>query len=101
MERGAAVQTKRRLTDSVKPFSVEDGLTPPNTLLIINFEEWGGFYDHVAPPRAIAPNNTDPDLMDGKALLGFRVPCVIASPGPTAIRHLPPLTTPFSITPRF
>ncbi len=52
----------------------------PNTVFIINYDEWGGFYDHVAPPRAIAPNNTDPDLQDGKALLGFRVPCIIASP---------------------
>jgi phospholipase C len=40
----------------------------------------GRFYDHVAPPRAIAPNTTDPDVQGGKALLGFRVPCVIASP---------------------
>lgn len=51
-----------------------------NTVFIINFDEWGGFYDHVAPPRAIAPNNTDTDLVNGKALLGFRVPCIIASP---------------------
>jgi phospholipase C len=51
-----------------------------NTVLIINFDEWGGFYDPVPPPRAIAPNDTVPDLVDGKALLGFRVPCIIASP---------------------
>jgi phospholipase C len=48
--------------------------------LIVNYDEWGGFYDHVPPPRALAPNGTDPDLMDGKALLGCRVPAVIASP---------------------
>ena len=42
-----------------------------NTVFIINFDEWGGFYDHVAPPRAIAPNNVDTDLVNGKALLGF------------------------------
>lgn len=52
----------------------------PNTVFIINFDEWGGFYDHVAPPRAVAPNNIDTDLVDGKALLGFRVPCIVASP---------------------
>lgn len=51
-----------------------------NTVLIINYDEWGGFYDHVAPPRAVAPNSVDTDLVDGKALLGFRVPCIIASP---------------------
>ena len=50
------------------------------TVVIINFDEWGGFFEHVAPPRAEAPNGVDPDLVNGKALLGFRVPTVIASP---------------------
>jgi phospholipase C len=52
----------------------------PNTVLIINYDEWGGFYDHVPPPRALAPNDVDTDLVDGKALLGCRVPCIVASP---------------------
>jgi phospholipase C len=52
----------------------------PNTVMIVNFDEWGGFYDHVPPPRALAPNDVDPDLVDGKALLGCRVPCIVASP---------------------
>jgi phospholipase C len=52
----------------------------PNTVMIINFDEWGGFFDHVTPPRAVAPNNVDPDLVDGKALLGCRVGCIIVSP---------------------
>jgi phospholipase C len=51
-----------------------------NTVLIINFDEWGGFFEHVAPPRAVAPNNVDPDQIDGQVLLGFRLPVVIASP---------------------
>jgi len=51
-----------------------------STVLIVNFDEWGGFFEHVPPPRAIAPNKVDTDLVDGKALLGFRVPTVIASP---------------------
>jgi len=52
----------------------------PNTVLVVNYDEWGGFFDHVAPPRADAPNDVDQDLLDGKARLGFRVPTVIASP---------------------
>ncbi len=52
----------------------------PNTVFVNNYDEWGGFYDTVAPPRALAPNDVDPDLVDGKALLGCRVPCIIASP---------------------
>ena len=50
------------------------------TVLIINFDEWGGFFEHIAPPRAAAPNNVDTDLVNGQALLGFRVPAIIASP---------------------
>jgi phospholipase C len=51
-----------------------------STVLVMNYDEWGGFFDHVPPPRALAPNNTDPDLVDGKALLGCRCPCIVASP---------------------
>ena len=51
-----------------------------NTVFIVNFDEWGGFFEHVAPRRAAAPNQVDPDLVNGKALLGCRVPTVVASP---------------------
>jgi phospholipase C len=51
-----------------------------NTVFIVNFDEWGGFFEHVAPPRAAAANNVDTDLVNGKALLGLRVPTVVASP---------------------
>jgi phospholipase C len=52
-----------------------------NTVLIITFDEWGGFFEHVAPPRVISPlNSPDTDLQGGAALLGFRVPTVIVSP---------------------
>jgi phospholipase C len=52
----------------------------PQTVFIVVYDEWGGFFDHVPPPRAQAPNRVDPDLVRGKALLGMRVPAVIASP---------------------
>src|ERR1700761_9507131 len=51
-----------------------------NTLLVVNRDEWGGFYDTVAPPRVIAPNAVDTDLVEGKALLGCRVPVNLISP---------------------
>jgi phospholipase C len=51
-----------------------------STAFIVNYDEWGGFFDHIVPPRAVAPNDVDPDLVDGKALLGIRVPCIVASP---------------------
>jgi phospholipase C len=56
-----------------------------NTLLIWTFDEHGGYYDHVVPPRAIAPDNIAPDTDGGPAYTGFkqygfRVPCAIISP---------------------
>jgi phospholipase C len=60
--------------------AVANGPGWKNTVMIINRDEWGGFYDTVVPPRVIAPNNVDTDLVDGKALLGCRVPVVVVSP---------------------
>src|SRR6266700_6641223 len=51
-----------------------------NTVFIVNFDEWGGFFEHIAPPRATAANQVDTDIVNGKTLLGFRVPTVVASP---------------------
>lgn len=51
-------------------------VTSPNwerTVLVINFDEWGGFYDHVRPSEG-------PDADPRTALRGFRVPCLVASP---------------------
>ena len=59
------------------------------TVLVINYDEWGGFFDHVAPHRITAgvpigaapTSGVDTDLdTEGKVLSGFRVPCIIASP---------------------
>jgi phospholipase C len=51
-----------------------------NTVLIITFDEWGGFFEHVAPPRAVAANDIDTDQVNGQVLLGLRVPTIVASP---------------------
>jgi phospholipase C len=49
------------------------------TVLIINFDEWGGFYDHVPPPLAPIPlASAAAGDVDGR--LGFRVPCIVISP---------------------
>jgi phospholipase C len=60
--------------------AVTEGPGWSNTVLIVNRDEWGGFYDTVAPTLVIAPNDVDTDLVDGKALLGCRVPVVVVSP---------------------
>jgi phospholipase C len=49
-----------------------------STVLIINFDEWGGFYDHVAPP--IGPVTPEEYNLGNHGQLGFRVPCMIISP---------------------
>jgi phospholipase C len=72
------------------------------TVLVINYDEWGGFFDHVAPARITAgvargvepQDGVDTDLnAKGQVLAGFRVPCIIASPftriggGAAAVTH--------------
>jgi phospholipase C len=60
--------------------AVSSGPGWAKTVLIVTRDEWGGFFEHVVPPRAIAPNDIDTDLVNGKALLGMRVPVIVASP---------------------
>ena len=60
--------------------AIASGPAWASTVVIINFDEGGGFFDHVAPPRVTAANQVDTDLVNGKALLGFRLPVVVASP---------------------
>jgi phospholipase C len=59
------------------------------TVLVINYDEWGGFFDHVPPTRITAgiPAGASPSMgvdtdlnSQGKVLSGFRVPCIIVSP---------------------
>lgn len=54
------------------------------SLLIITYDEHGGFYDHVAPPWALAPGD-NPDYDYNKhgfnfEQYGVRVPAVVVSP---------------------
>jgi phospholipase C len=56
----------------------------PRTLLVWTFDEGGGYYDHVPPPAAVAPDAIPPlppaARHDGFARYGFRVPAVVVSP---------------------
>jgi phospholipase C len=63
------------------------------TALFLTWDEHGGYYDHVPPPRAIKPDNiapiTDPAALSnpnvplapgGYDRYGFRVPLIVVSP---------------------
>jgi phospholipase C len=57
----------------------------PRTLLVYLYDEHGGYYDHVPPPAAIAPDSIAPRLAPGDApggytIYGPRVPAVVVSP---------------------
>ena len=48
------------------------------TLLVIAFDEHGGFYDHVTPPKAVAPDFHREEYTFDQ--MGVRVPVVLVSP---------------------
>ena len=58
----------------------------PTTLLVVCYDEHGGYYDHVPPPAAPAPDAVPPvvapgeSIYDGFCRYGFRVPAVVVSP---------------------
>ncbi len=55
--------------------AVTGGPAWARTALVINYDEWGGFYDHVAPTTA--PDAT-PEV--GTGMRGFRTPAMLISP---------------------
>jgi phospholipase C len=56
------------------------------TLFILTYDEHGGYYDHVPPPKALAPDGFAPVVnpgekqYDGFARYGFRVPSMLIGP---------------------
>ena len=49
------------------------------TVLVITYDEWGGFYDHV-PPTAAPTSPIDRAAGNVDGLRGFRVPTIVISP---------------------
>ena len=49
-----------------------------STLLVVSFDEHGGFYDHVTPPGAVAPDDHQSEYTFDQ--LGVRVPAILVSP---------------------
>ena len=56
-----------------------------HTVLFLTYDEHGGYYDHVPPPAAVAPDSIPPalsteDVPAGFDRYGFRVPMIVISP---------------------
>ena len=56
-----------------------------SSVLIITYDEHGGFYDHVPPPQTVAPGDKPTDPENSRfafdfTQLGVRVPAIIVSP---------------------
>jgi phospholipase C len=50
----------------------------PSTVLIVIYDEWGGFFDHVPPPTL--PDAYVPTATEEHNTAGFRVPAYVVSP---------------------
>lgn len=48
------------------------------TLMVVVYDEWGGFFDHVVPP--MGPISADEKAVGNDGRLGFRVPCILIGP---------------------
>jgi len=54
----------------------------PKTVMVLTYDEHGGFYDHVPPPSACEPDTSLPQGEPGQKFdrLGFRTPLLVISP---------------------
>jgi phospholipase C len=48
--------------------------------MFVNYDEWGGFFDHVAPPHVPDERANRKDLEEDWSFCGFRIPGVAVSP---------------------
>lgn len=48
--------------------------------MFINYDEWGGFFDHVKPRHVPDDRENGADLQEDWSLTGFRIPAVAISP---------------------
>jgi phospholipase C len=80
----ANVQVGEKFThDAIK--ALADSPEWSSSAFILTYDEHGGYYDHIAPPKAVAPDNIPPMLKSGDTPAGFdqygvRVPTMVISP---------------------
>ena len=57
----------------------------PTSALFLTYDEWGGYYDHVPPPKAVKPDGIKPideprNVAGQFDRFGVRIPTVVVSP---------------------
>jgi phospholipase C len=72
------MRSERLIADVYNALRANDELWR-STLLIVMFDEHGGFYDHVIPPKANPPDDAKPSEYAFDQL-GVRVPALLVSP---------------------
>jgi len=77
-------QVGQRFVSSVVGALIDSPVWEDSALFLL-YDEHGGFYDHMRPPKACAPDDVPPKLRSGDVLegfdrYGFRVPFVAVSP---------------------
>jgi phospholipase C len=74
-----------QIYDAVRSSSSPDGSNAYNTLLMVNFDEHGGTYDHIPPPSAPPPDAGAPrgqmDFAFDRS--GVRIPAIAPDAAPT------------------
>jgi phospholipase C len=75
---GADINTSQAFVNNVA-HAVTSGPQWARQSLFVNYDEWGGFFDHVVPPR-VPDDRASDDLDDDWSQLGFRLPVMALSP---------------------
>lgn len=60
--------------------AVRDSPQWDRTIMVLSFDEHGGFYDHVKPPAVEDDTNNGPDDKANYKIMGVRVPAIAISP---------------------
>jgi phospholipase C len=72
------MRSEKLIADVYNAIRANDALWK-STLLIVMYDEHGGFYDHVEPPLAIPPDDAMPSEYSFSRF-GVRVPAILVSP---------------------
>ncbi len=75
---GADVNTAQAFVNNIA-HAVITGPQWARTAFFVNYDEWGGFFDHVVPPR-VPDDRASDDLDEDWGQLGFRLPVLALSP---------------------